>query len=116
MKEKLKRIFVSKHPRSPRFSITQVLSAFAVLAFCIISFQAVSKMPFFNSLSLNILIIGYAIILTVILLVGFTVASFLNFKDNAEYFAAPGKKRDFLIANLMPPVIVMIIITVINLY
>jgi len=108
MKEKLRRIFTSKHPRYSNFNIIIILTIFVILLTMIFSWRILHDTPLFDSFSENTLIAIYAIMMALILVVGFTFASLINFKDNAEYYSVKGRKRAFLIES----VIVAIIITV----
>jgi len=116
MKEKLKKAFTSKHPRSSNFTIIMVITAFIILLTMLFSQQILNYTPLFNSFSENALIVGYAILMASILVAGFTFASLINFKDNAEYYSVKGRKRAFIIEcaiNLIIVAIVMISIYVV---
>ena len=107
MKEKLKKFFISKHPRSTNSKLIMFLTAIVILLTVIFSW------PIFNSLldsfSERTLMAAYAIMLAVIVAVGFTFASLTNFKDNAEYYSVKGRKRAFLIECALSVAITLIV-------
>ena len=114
MKEKLKKAFTSKHPRSSKFNIIIILTAFIIVLTMVFAQQILNYTPLYDTFNENTLIIGYAVIMAVILVAGFTFAIRINFKENAEYYSVKGKKRAFLIELAIIAAIILIAINIVN--
>jgi hypothetical protein len=91
-----------------------VLSAFAVVLTMIFFDQILKYTPLFDSFNENVLIIIYAIIIGIIVIAGFTFATVINFKDNAEYYSVKGNKRAFIIMSVINATIFVIFFNVIG--
>jgi predicted ABC-type exoprotein transport system permease subunit len=90
-----------------------VLTAFVIVLTMIFAQKILNYTPLLDTFSENTLIVVYTIIIIAIWAAGFTFATLLNFKDNAEYYAVKGNKKAFLMDSAVMTIIIIISVLVI---